>query len=369
MDTIIRFLLCVLAVGLCAAGVLPAEPAPAAPQGRVLLLENGRALEGDIRAERGGYCVKRTTGEIWLPEDKVVALCATWDKALAFMRSQANLNDPDEHLRLARWCQAYGLRTGALAEANAALKIRPSHVAAKQLVEVLKRQPAATETKQGTPPQRVEQEKPARVAPAIDLSTESLGMFASRVQPVLMNTCASCHAASKTATFKLLRPSGSNQASRRATQQNMAVVLAQIDPARPGASPLLLCAVTDHGKAGQAPLKAQSPPYRILQEWIQLTLATNPFLREQAAASAPAVAKSPEVTQSRWSEPPERPAAGAAPVISRPLSATAEPSSAALPANPPAATGPADDFDPLPYNRQFHPERQENAHERGASVP
>jgi hypothetical protein len=373
MNTIVRLVLCVLAVGLCASWLLPAEPA--ASQGRVLLLENGRALEGDIRAERDGYCVKRATGEIWLPGNKVVALCASWEKAVAYIRSQANLEDPDEHLRLARWCQAYGLRAEALAEANVALKMRPGHVASKQFVELLKRQPTGPENKPAPQPQRLVSEKPAKLPPAIDLSTEALGAFASRVQPVLMNTCASCHAGTKATTFKLQRSSGNNQMSRRATQQNIAAVVAQIDPARPAASPLLLCAVTDHGKAGQAPLKAQSPPYRILQDWIQLTLATNPFLRERAASAsgANALTKAPEPVLSRWSAPPDHSAASAAvrvvPVVSQQLPPARQPNASALPVNAPPATGPVDDFDPLPYNRQFHPERQAEPAERGASVP
>jgi hypothetical protein len=190
-------------------------------------------------------------------------------------------------------------------------------------------------------------------------------MFASRVQPVLMNTCASCHVTGKTANFKLVRASGNNQATRRATQQNMAAVIAQIDPAHPGASPLLMHAITDHGKTGQAPLKAQSPPYRLMQDWINLTLATNPFLREKATASTAAAAstKEPEQSSSRWLGPPERPAATAnarsSPIVSQSKSAPGETTSAAPPANAPA-TVPVDDFDPLPYNRQFHPARRDN---------
>jgi hypothetical protein len=355
--------------------MLSAEPPPPASQGRVLLLEHGRALEGDVRAERDGYSVKRTTGEIWLPANKVIALCATWEKALAFMRSQANLNDPDEHLRLARWCQAYGLRAQALEEASAAVKIRPGHVSSKQLLAVLQHQLPAAENRPAPEPLPVALDKPARTAPAIDLSTEAFAMFSARVQPVLMNTCASCHAASKTTAFRLMRASGNNQASRRATQQNMAVVLTQIDPARPNASPLLLCAVTDHGKAGQAPLKAQSPPYRILNDWIQLTLATNPFLREQATAAAPptpGLAKGTEIALSQGNGPTEPRKVSAedraAPVISRPLAAPHEPS-VPPPANRPAATGPVDDFDPLLYNRQFHPERKETVAQPGPTTP
>jgi hypothetical protein len=267
------------------------------------------------------------------------------------------------------------LRAEALAEAGAALKIRPTHTATRQLVEILQHQPTGGEKAPLPPPPRVAPEVPVKTPLAVEVSPEALGIFASRVQPVLMNTCACCHVAGKTATFKLARANGNSQATRRATQQNLALVLAQIDPAHPGASPLLLHAVTDHGKAGQAPLKAQSPPYRILQDWIQLTVATNPFLRDQAAASTTiaASAKGAEEATSRWLGPPERatanPVSRSAPVVSRTKSVTGEMSPAPPPANVPAVTVPADEFDPLPYNRQFHPGRQETGSERGASAP
>jgi len=371
MNTALRFLLCGLAVAVSAAA-----DTPAVRTGRVLVLENERALEGDIRGEEGNYCVRRTVGEMWLAGDKVLALCANWEEAFAFVRSQANLRDPDERLRLARWCQRYGLHAQALAEATAALQMRPSHAASRQLVTLLQR-PAPPAEKAPAAPSTQATQMPVRTAPGIDLSVESLGMFTARVQPVLMNTCASCHAGAKTTAFKLVRAAGTSSASHRATQQNMAAVLTQIDPARPNSSPLLMRSVTDHGKTGQAPIKAQSPPYRILQDWIQLTLATNPFLREQGMASAAAVAtatKAPGEASLGRSLPVESPPAAAperrvssetktklAPVISRPLSAPEVPSTPAQPNASPTTVGPVDDFDPALYNRQFHPARQSSS--------
>jgi hypothetical protein len=164
-----------------------------------------------------------------------------------------------------------------------------------------------------------------------------------------MNTCANCHANDKGGVFRLIRPSGSSTVSRRATQQNLAAALTHIDPARPQASPLLLKAVTDHGRAGQAPIKARSPPYRILKEWIELTLATNPFLREQHLASGKSPTREglgsmpgPSTDGTKASRPPEP----TAPVVSQPMPGTAGP---AAPATP------VDEFDPVIFNQQAHP--------------
>src|SRR5262249_35097951 len=100
MKNAIRYLLCGVAF---AAPVVSwaAEPGTPGTTGRVLVFDNERALEGDIRCEGSHYCVRRAVGEVWLPDDRVLKLCANWEEALAFVRSQANLRDPDERLRLA----------------------------------------------------------------------------------------------------------------------------------------------------------------------------------------------------------------------------------------------------------------------------
>src|SRR5262245_60859777 len=125
MSTRIRFGLCLLAALVPLARPLGADDPPAA--GRVLILENERTLEGDVRRHGDLYCVKRSVGETWVPAEKVLCLCGTHEEAYQFLRARANLADPDERLRLARWCQRYNLRDQALDEANQAVRLRPNH--------------------------------------------------------------------------------------------------------------------------------------------------------------------------------------------------------------------------------------------------
>src|SRR4051794_3472242 len=81
------------------AGPVHADP----PTGKVLLLDNQRTLEGDIHRQGDHYIIRRGIGEMTLPASQAMRLCTSWDDALAFMHAQANLRDPDERLRLARW--------------------------------------------------------------------------------------------------------------------------------------------------------------------------------------------------------------------------------------------------------------------------
>src|SRR2546425_407355 len=122
--------------GLSARG---AEP-PADGQGHVLLLDNDKVLEGQIERQDGYYRVRRGSSEIMVPAAKAVRLCAGWDEALAFLKARANLQDPDERLRLARWCHANGRLEQALQEAAAAVEMRPTDRAAQQFHALLRKQ-------------------------------------------------------------------------------------------------------------------------------------------------------------------------------------------------------------------------------------
>src|SRR5688572_15141370 len=123
MATTIRLFFCALAAaGLAGPGPANAETPHAASRGRVLVLDNERTLEGDVVREGDRYRVRRSVGETWVPADKALALCATYEEAHTYLQGRANLGDPDERLRLARWCQLRGLREQALKEATEALK-------------------------------------------------------------------------------------------------------------------------------------------------------------------------------------------------------------------------------------------------------
>src|SRR5205823_9860367 len=111
-----------------------------------------------------------------------------------------------------------------------------------------------------------------------DLNAESLALFTSRVQPILMNACASCHATGRGGKFKLVRCYDAT-VNRRGLYQNLAAVLLQIDLDEPGISPLLYKAFSAHGGPAKAPLGGrQSPPYQTLEEWVGMVVANNPHL-------------------------------------------------------------------------------------------
>jgi hypothetical protein len=359
--------LCALVV---AAAWLPlrvarAADAPAAT-GRVLLLANEHTLEGDIERDGDQYRVRRALGETWVPADQVLCLCASHAEAYAFLCTRANLRDADERLRLARWCLLYGLRAQALAEATAAVELRPHMAEGRLLLRNLQRSMAAA-ADQPAPGSKIEDrgsriedrgsvagdetELPTSWLLPMDVSVEALSLFATRVQPILMNTCVACHATGKAGAFRLTRAEADGTLNRRATQHNLVAVLSQVNRERPAASPLLLKAVSVHGEASQAPLKSrQTPAFRSLEEWVRLAVASNPQPQQQPE---PKLESLPQPAPTLQAPLPGE-------VISAPSAASirsAGSAPAALPreATPPSAeVGPVDPFDPVIFNRQMH---------------
>jgi hypothetical protein len=370
MTTKIRLLLCAAALAVPGRAVLhAADPQPAA--GKVLLLDHERVLEGDIELVGSQYRVRRAAGETWVQADRAMYLCASLTDAYTHLRSRANLGDADERLRLARWCHLHGLHEQAVTEVKAAAELRPDDGAVRRLLASLEQAAAAPA------PAAAPQEAAAEpAAPVPDVSADSLCAFRTRVQPILMNACAGCHATGRGGAFKLARIYEEAGTNRKTVERNLIAVLAEVNLRSPAGSPLLTKAVSAHaGTMTEAPLRGrQAAAYRVLEEWVQRTVADNPQLHGQEVAATPA-APEPKAEARRPVETvPAQPAKAndSAPgvearsvphVPAEPAAAPAVPptKSAEPPSAPPkkAAEGPVDPFDPLPFNRQMHPERAE----------
>ena len=352
MKTKIRIVLWALTLIVLAwRPVQAADSASSPATGRVLILVNERILEGDIEKVGDRYRIRRIVGETWVPGEQVLCLCRNLEEALVYLRTRANLRDADERMRLARWCQLHGLRAQALEEAIAAVELRPNHPESLHLLRCLQRSAAVPAPAQTSQPAD-KAEAVSNPAPALDLSSEALGLFTSRVQPILMNTCATCHAAGRGGNFKLARVFEESLANGRATQQNLAAVLGQINRDRPQASPLLTRAVSVHGDADPPPLKGrQTAAYRILEDWVRMTVADTPV--EEGPAPVASLA-TPEARP--FAEVAPKPEPG--PATPAPVStSTLDPkngSAANFNARTPAP-GSTDPFDPAIFNRQMHP--------------
>jgi hypothetical protein len=374
------------------------DPVPGGrSKGTVLILDNDRTLHGDIERGQGGYLIRRDMGELWLPASQVKCLCADWDEALQRMRSQFNPHDPDERLKLARWCEQNGLYAGAIAEIKQALIMRPKHVPTLKYLQHVEHAARVAE-RPPAPAQPATKEN--ALAPSLDLNAESLSLFVTKVQPILMNTCAQCHANGQGGEFKLMRTGGIGASWHRATQFNMAAVVQQLNLNNAPISPLLIKAVSAHGTAAKPPIASRSAaPYQTMKQWAEMTIASNPHLRlelnlsveGQAKAAPPPTFATQTTTPAKdapviGNSPGALPAFGpAVPLLteSPPVAASGVKSAVAVqhvsekpsvvpattlppPLPPPPAKAvmpaapqePADEFDRILFNQWAHPDKK-----------
>ena len=130
---------------------LPAIPVPSQPpdakglpghsgspaKGTVLILPEYRTWEGDIVRKGDRYIVRKKGGQISIPKEDVIRLCTDWDDVYAFMKSQANLSDPAERKRLAKFFLVNNQPEISTIEIDKALEMRPEDVEAKRLRKII----------------------------------------------------------------------------------------------------------------------------------------------------------------------------------------------------------------------------------------
>jgi hypothetical protein len=349
----------------------PRAGSSVASHGTVLILKNQQVLEGEIDQVGDFYRVRKGKGELTVPASEGLRLCGDWDDALAYMRSRIKLSDPDERLRLARWCQMNRQLDRARDEAQLALELRPKHAETVQFLNSLEittlNKPAV---KPVAPP-------PTPPPPQVDLTFEAVTAFNMRVQPILMNTCVNCHAGSYSGKFRLHRLHEGGE--RAATQRNLAVVMAQINLEKPAASPLLVMALSAHGGAKTSPIAGkQAPAFFALCIWIDQTLADNPHLLNKAApvplpvpvslVKAPELSGAvPKIDAKVAPKPSADPLPGVvvskdhtAPVAVTPLPQPpmTHPPTATKTIAAPVVNGPRGEYDPGEFNDWAHPNKK-----------
>ncbi len=256
--------------------------------GKVLLLENERTIEGEVDKFADFYRVRRSVGETQIPTHQVLALCADQKEAFDFLSKRTNLQDPDERFKLAQWAQVRGLLAEAHTQIQEALVLRPNHDPSKRLKQVIEQMDRREKEKRLFPEKPNALAANESIAPLpFEVSTEALGVFCQKVQPLLMNSCASCHATGKGGSFKLVRVYGGSSSNKRVLQNNLAAVLSQVSPHQIGASPILVKSVSVHGDLTQAPLHNRgTPAFKMLEDWIRATVYSTPNESGQALLAA-----------------------------------------------------------------------------------
>ena len=230
---------------------LPAvsESTKPASADRVLLLQNGKIVKGAVRQTTAGYVVNVPGGQLVLPFDQVRFNADDLEDAYRLQRSSLPERPVSAHIDLARWCHTNGMPDQACKELREVLRIEPESSLARTMLQRINDQLLATK------------DLPAVAArnngqysmlgdPKLGVPAETLGGlpreaaldFVSKVQPLLVNRCATsgCHGIGSGNLFELQRTKLGKSPPKAHSERNLAAVLEQIDREQPLSSPLLV---------------------------------------------------------------------------------------------------------------------------------
>jgi hypothetical protein len=364
---------------------------PARPSvGQAILLQDGKIVEGAVAKEGDKVIVRRGVIDQPFEKDKVQFIGESKDDVYRFLLGKLKPDDADGRFKLARWCVFNGMREQALTEVREVVKLQPQHALAQEMVRTLEESirlfkadgsptnapatppalnPPAPELPAVPPPaaQTTPAAPNAVVEQQLDVNPEAVLVFGPRVQPILVNGCAECHAkADYAGSFKMACGSG-HAADAQTTRQNLVAAIGQLNRQDPAASPLLVKSLSIHGgQKRPGIIGPHVPAYRVLEAWVYLAAGSNemPPAPAPPPAAAPAPALPPKPAAPALPPPPIPPAADPTPLPPAIPPATAEPDFGvdAPPKEPatapdPASTkAPVDDFDPSLFNRAVHPE-------------
>ncbi len=221
-----------------------------------------------------------------------------------YKRARFPDDDPDEHLKLARWCLGQNMTTEAMAELKTVLAVSPGTREAKAMLNNLEVNAARAQAPRVDPalvqtggeatmsaPGRGESRPSEIDASAVRRAVRDLGVpqtpvifdlpaavavkradqFFRDVHPVLQAACARCHNEQHTGTFQLVEVKSRRGLSGDVLRANLDATLRLVDADNPARSALLSSALVPHGK-GPSPRPifrgSNDPRYQILAAWV-----------------------------------------------------------------------------------------------------
>ncbi|RLT10082.1 MAG: tetratricopeptide repeat-containing protein [Planctomycetota bacterium] len=219
-----------------------------APTERLLLLQNGKVVKGVIRQSAAGYVVNVTGGQLVLPFDQVRLEAADLEDVYRQQRDTLPDHTAAAHIELARWCHSNGLPDQARKELREALRREPDSTVAKNMLQRINDQLLTTKdvpavTQRSGQFSMLGDAKPGIASETLGgLPREAAADFVSKVQPLLVNRCATagCHGPGSRNSFELLRAKLGKAPPKVYSERNLAAVLERLDLERPLSSPLLV---------------------------------------------------------------------------------------------------------------------------------
>jgi hypothetical protein len=292
------------------------KPAADASKSQLVLLTDGRIIEGVVTEEDGKVVVTSPVGIMRFPEGKVERTFDTIQGIHRYKLEQVPEEDMDEQLKLAQWCLSKHLNAEARGHLDAILKLDPKHARAKAMLtsigmaeaRMAQRQQRDDDVRQAGA--EIVEPPPTSRPAALDMAVvqgarRGLGLsdlpvifdlppsaalkraqeFQNYVHPVLQSYCAKCHNDRYEGNFQLIEFKRKADRTTDSLRTNLDAALALVDRENPGRSELLASSLRPHGKGPNTrPIfqGSNDRAYQVLQAWVN-----NLRARPTPAAAAP----------------------------------------------------------------------------------
>lgn len=307
---------------------LPSIPAPASSSTySVLLMSNGTVVSGEITDDPAGgvYRLKTRGGQVPYPKSSVKRAGHSIEELYKYQVMALPPGDPDERMKLVRWCLTEHLPEQARKQLADVLKLCPDDAQALRMAQNLDAH--SENANRDLDVRQTSGEMPGDDAPAtldpgvvknlrkkfgnalpeiFDLppavAVTRASEFAQYVQPVLQQNCASCHNEKYTGDFQLVVARGRrDQQNPDIARANLDAVLRLVNPDDPSRSELLSAGLVPHGAKSNAIFRgANDPPYKILATWVR---RVRPAAPASASAGKNRTAMNEGVTQAGYIPP------------------------------------------------------------------
>jgi len=280
----------------------------------VLVLKNGRIVEGSITQDARGYEVQqKNRGRFLALFDHVLFAAKNKHEAYLKMKLRMPKKSVENHFRLATWCYSNKIYSDALVELRSVFEIDPDHRSAQKLSRLIE-DILSPSVEKPTPPKKLTFDgfRQIELKSLAGLSPESAKLYVTRVQPILVRSCgkSGCHGERSETSFRLKKPHrrGNN---RFVSERNLAQILRWIDPKNPQRSKLLEIPLGNHGDRGRPIFEGRRgrTQYKILKQWIVLSIRNDdrqqqPLQSRQGKSKAKHAVSSNIVNGVRYTSPP-----------------------------------------------------------------
>ncbi len=300
----------VVAAALAWTSVAIAAETPKTTLPKLMVMTDGRTMNGDITIQAGGYAIEKLGGTVFVPKEQV--RCVARDLRDAYRIQRESLTDPSATslIQLAEWGISYRLYDEARDELHRALRRDPENETARKMLQRLEEQLLAQPKPRSNAPVSSDGFLVQEVESLGGLSKTTAAAFTTRIQPLLINRCggASCHSSESTSEFRLSHVRIETRNHRRLAEKNLAVVMKYINTDDPQGSKLLGMARGQHGGQSITTFGGSqgAEQLRSIQDWVIAVTADQRAEQAKLARQAQLKSKNGKPLPKAKGTPPRR---------------------------------------------------------------